>query len=110
MTRLDTDPPPATQVAAAHNGFWRPRWRGEAPLRTLFWRDTLAVGTVINLLLGFAALMLAAQGGDLRAVLAVHLAPVPYNLFLALAVWRHPQARAWHRVVGAVWAGVMVVV
>ena len=109
MTRPDAGPPPDASAASTDSGFWRGRWRGEAPLRTLLWRDMLAVGTVINLLFGFAALMLAAQGGDIRAVLAVHLAPVPYNLFLAVAVWRSPQARAWHRTLAVVWAAVMLV-
>lgn len=110
MTRPESGVSPAATEAAADSGFWRSRWRGQAPLRTLLWRDLLAVGTVINLLLGFAALMLAAKGVDLRTVLAVHLSPVPYNLFLAMAVWRHPQGRAWQRLLAVLWALLMVVI
>jgi hypothetical protein len=108
MTHPDPDSPLGAPEAAKASGFWRSRWRSEAPLRTLLWRDMLAVGTVINLLLGFAALMLAAKGSDMRTVLGVHLSAVPYNLFLARAVWRSAQARAWHRTTAVVWVAVMV--
>jgi hypothetical protein len=45
-------------------GFIGSRWRGEASAAVLYWRDILAVGSIINLFTGFAALMLAAQGVD----------------------------------------------
>lgn len=79
-------------------GFLGPRWRGETSLATLYWRDMLGVGSFINLFTGFSALMLAAQGVDLRLVAGVHLAMVPYNVFLVLALWRTPrctQVMAW---------------
>jgi hypothetical protein len=79
-------------------GFIGRRWRGEVPLAVLYWRDMLAVGSFINLLTGFAALMLAARGVDLRLAAVVHFAIVPYNAFLVAALWRTPgrtKAMAW---------------
>jgi len=78
------------------------RWRGEAPLSQLFWRDMLVVGSVINLFTGFMALMIAAQGGELWVAATVHFATLPYNVFLVLAVWRTPgrsTVMAWSSLV-----------
>lgn len=86
------------------------RWRGETPLSTLFWRDMLAIGTLLNLLLSFVALMVAALGGDIRLAAALHFAPTPYNLFLCLAVWRSPRRSPAHAMAALVWMGVVTVV
>ena len=47
----------------AAQGFIARRWRGDVPLRTVFWRDMLGVGTAVNVLFTFAALIAATQGG-----------------------------------------------
>ncbi len=88
-------------------GFWRSRWRGQAPLGTLYGRDMLVVGSFINLLTGFAALMLVAQGGKLWLAAVVHFACVPYNAFLVLALWRTPRCSQLMRWTSLVWLGVM---
>ena len=75
-------------------GYFARRWQGEVALPALFWRDMLGVGTALNLLASFAALMAAAMGLDARLAVALHFAPVPVNVFVALAVWRSPQRRA----------------
>ena len=53
-------------LASGH--FFSHRWHGQVPVRLLFWRDMLVMGTAINLLATFGALMLAAtlayQRGD----------------------------------------------
>jgi hypothetical protein len=67
------------------------RWQGRVPLAVLFWRDMLVVGSSINLAAGFVVLMLIAQGVSLGLAVALHFLLLPYNLFLALAVWRSPQ-------------------
>lgn len=90
-------------------GFFARRWRGHVELSTLLWRDALGAGTAINLLASFAALMLVAQGGDTRHAVVLHLAPVPYSAFLAIAVWRSPQRLPWHGAVAAAWFAVMIV-
>jgi hypothetical protein len=58
-------------------GFLGRRWRGEAPLSRLYWRDMLIVGSFINLFTGFIALMVAAQGGELWVAATVHFATLP---------------------------------
>ncbi|RWK05993.1 hypothetical protein [Mesorhizobium sp.] len=69
-------------------GFFRSRWQGRVPLDRLFWRDMLLAGTVINIASSALALLLLGLKLPLWLVLAVHFLPVPYNIFLALAVWR----------------------
>ena len=69
-------------------GFFQSRWRGEAPLDRLFWRDMLLVATLISIASSAVALMLLGLKLPLWLVLGVHFLPVPYNIFLTLAVWR----------------------
>lgn len=68
--------------------FFRSRWLGGVPLDRLFWRDMVVVGTAINVASSVAALILLGLKLPLALVLAVHFAPVPYNVFLTFAVWR----------------------
>ena len=69
-------------------GFFRTRWMGETPLDRLFWRDMLLVGTAISVASSALALVLLGLKLPLWLVLAVHFLPVPYNIFLTIAVWR----------------------
>ncbi|AZO27380.1 MULTISPECIES: hypothetical protein [Mesorhizobium] len=69
-------------------GFFRSRWQGKQPLDRLFWRDMVLVGTAINIASSGLALTLLGLKLPLWLVLTVHLLPVPYNIFVALAVWR----------------------
>ena len=69
-------------------GFFLRRWRGQVAWQRLFWRDMLAVGTVLNLAVSFGALALLALGAPGTVAVALHFAPLPYNLFLFLALWR----------------------
>ncbi|TIO09827.1 hypothetical protein [Mesorhizobium sp.] len=95
-------------------GFFRSRWRGTAPLDRLFWRDLVLVGTAINIALSVLALILLGLKLPLALVLAVHLAPVPYNFFLTFAVWRtaekFPSVKASLMTLGAVLWLILVVV
>jgi hypothetical protein len=72
--------------------FFASRWRGEAPLDRLFWRDMVLFGTLLNLATTAAALVLLELKFPLPVVLAVHLSPLPYNIFLLAAVWRTADA------------------
>ena len=78
-------------------------------LRTVFWRDMLGVGSGVNLLASFVALMAASQDVDMRVVIALHFAPLPYNLFLFTVVWRAPDRTVSMGAVAAVWLAVMTV-
>ena len=90
-------------------GFIASRWRGEASAAVLYWRDMLAVGSIINLFTGFAALMLAAQGIHLLIAAGVHLAALPYNVFLVVALWRTPQRTQVMAWTSLIWLGVVTV-
>jgi len=68
--------------------FFARRWRGEVPMRTVLLRDMLLVGSAVNLLATFAALLFASQGAPLWAAAGLHFAPLPYNIFLFAAVGR----------------------
>lgn len=72
-------------------------------MRTVFWRDMLAVGTAVNVLATFIALMAASQGVPGWAAVAIHLAPMPYNLFLCVAVGRARPASRPAKTVAMVW-------
>jgi hypothetical protein len=73
-------------------GFFAARWRGDVPLDRLFWRDMVVVGSLINLAATAAALLLLDVKVPLATALAVHLVPLPYNIFLLLSVWRTADA------------------
>lgn len=73
---------------APMKSFLLSRWRGEAQLETVFLRDMLLVGTVVTVAALAAAHGLPAAGVPPGlAALAVFL-PLPWNIFLYLAVWR----------------------
>lgn len=86
------------------------RWRGEVGPRTLFWRDMLGVGTVLNLLASFLSLVLASQGAPPWLSVATHFAPLPYNAFLFAALIRSTPGGRTVRLAAGVWLVVMVVV
>jgi hypothetical protein len=69
--------------------FFASRWRGEAPLDRLFWRDMLLFGTLLNLLTTAVAIVLLGLKAPMVAVLGVHFLPLPYNIFLFASVWRN---------------------
>ena len=90
-------------------GFISSRWRGEASAAVVYWRDILGVGSLLNLLTSFGALMLAAQGVDFLIAAAVHFILLPYNVFLVVALWRTPrrtQIMAW---TSLIWLGAVTV-
>lgn len=91
-------------------GFFAGRWQGRVALPVLFWRDMLMVGSGINLVAGFVVLMLLAQGVSLGLAIALHVLPLPYNLFLAMAVWRSPQASMLTTSAAALWLVLFTVV
>lgn len=97
-------------MPAWRDNFLARRWRGDVSLRVLFWRDMLAVGTVVNLFASFGALGAAAAGAPMAWAVALHFAPMPYNVFLFAALWRRP-GRPWAMAAVAVgWLALMTVV
>ncbi len=92
------------------SGFFESRWRGEANPRVLLWRDAIYIGTLINLAAGFTGMMMLIQGVAPLWALAVHLAPVPYNGFLLLSVWRSKQCTPTASTIATVWFVVMLII
>lgn len=99
-----------TARAPTAQGFWGRRWHGQVGWRVLFWRDMLAIGSLINLCTGFAALMLISQGQPMAWALAVHFSPVPYNAFLLASLWRTPGRPNRVKFAGCAWFAAMLVV
>jgi len=95
---------------AGPGGYFARRWRGEVVWPTLFWRDMIGVGTLLNVAASFGALMLVALGSPGAAAVALHFAPLPYNIFLFVALWRLARRPALVVVAAAAWLAVMTVV
>ena len=83
--------------------FFARRWRGEVPMATLLWRDMFVVGSVVNAVATFSALIAATQGVALWIAAAMHFAPVPYNVFLFAAVGRSPERTPLVMAAAGVW-------
>ena len=82
----DGDAPSGQRSGMA--GFFASRWRGEARLGTIVWRDMVFIGTILNLAVALLSLLVLGLKGPLWLGLALYFAPVPYNLFLLIAAWR----------------------
>jgi hypothetical protein len=90
--------------------FFSRRWHGQVPLAVLLWRDMLGVGTVVNLAATILALVVLVQDGPDVLALALHLLPLPYNVFLCAALWRMPDRDSFATFIAAAWLGIMTVV
>ena len=90
--------------------FFRSRWRGEVPLSRVLWRDTLLVGTLLNLASLVVTFVLLKNGAPTALVALVHFSLLPYNLFLVAAVWRVAQRRVWPRFGSLLWLGAATMV
>ena len=102
---------PTTPVSPGQlTGFFVSRSRGEVPMRTVLWRDMLAVGTAVNILATFVALIVASQSGPTWVAAGIHFSPLPYNLFLLVAVARASPGSRVAMVVASAWLCVMTVV
>ncbi len=86
------------------------RWHGEVGAAHLWWRDMLAIGTVVNLAVSGAALMAYAQGAGVAWALAIHLATLPFNAFMWLCLWRRAERTPLQLVLASVWFAAMFLV
>lgn len=83
------EPPPTPPVPpGAVTGYFSARWTGRIPVATLFWRDMVVVGTTVNIAATLTAVLLLALEAPAVLAVAVHFAPVPWNVFLFASVWR----------------------
>lgn len=96
-------------VTYADNFFSR-RWRGQVPLTVLLWRDMLGVGTVINMTATLLALAVIVQDAPDWLAVALHLLPLPYNVFLCAALWRRPDRDPLASLIAGGWLVAMTLV
>ncbi|MBM3583407.1 MAG: hypothetical protein FJX36_02985 [Alphaproteobacteria bacterium] len=68
-------------------------WGGAMPLPVAFWRHAVVYGFIVNLMATLAMLVLIAMNAPGWLALAVHLAPLPYNVLFVVGVWR--SAARW---------------
>ncbi|QIB64358.1 hypothetical protein [Kineobactrum salinum] len=87
--------------------FFASRWRGQVPLRVMLWRDMLGTGTLINLVMTFLALIAIVLDAHIGLAVALHFAPLPYNIFLFAAIWRAPRLNAFTATISAGWLAAM---
>jgi hypothetical protein len=63
-------------------------WHGEEPLARAFWEYAMLYGTLLNAATTVATFAALAANLPVLIALALHLLPVPYNVFVVIAVWR----------------------
>jgi hypothetical protein len=90
--------------------FFRSRWHGQVPLKVLLWRDMVWVGTLINVAASFLALAALALGAHTGLAVAIHFAPLPYNVFLVAAVLRLQDTSTFTTIIAVVWFLVVLVI
>lgn len=73
--------------------FLRERWAGKVPMSRMFWRDIMLYATVLNVASAMAGLLLFTSDLPAWVGLAVFMLPLPYNIFLVMAVWRKAGRR-----------------
>lgn len=113
---MDEHDPTATAAPPARIAdYFRARWNGALPLATLFWRDMLVVGTIVNVASTLLAVLLLALDVPAPVAVAVHFSPVPWNIFLFASLWRATarlgpaSALAW-QAAGTAWLLVATIV
>lgn len=93
--------------------FFADRMACRAPLKTLFWRDMIAIGTALNLAFLALAITLAGSGWPGWSAFLVFLIPLPYNVFIWHCVWKKTQpldtwSRLTVRTLATGWLAVVV--
>ncbi|HEX9771309.1 MAG TPA: hypothetical protein VGA50_19205 [Kiloniellales bacterium] len=63
-------------------------WKGAVPLRQAFWWYAVAYGLVVNLMTSLVFLALLVNDASPISLIVAFLSPVPFNLFVVVAVWR----------------------
>jgi hypothetical protein len=94
---------PGPDSTTRRRGYFARRWHGDVPVAVLLWRDMLALGTLLNMAVTFAALFMLAQGVHLSIAAAVHFSPTPYNAFLVAAIWRSPRRTSVTAAIAIAW-------
>ena len=85
------------------------RWLGQVPLSHVLWRDMLLLGSLVNLLMTFIALIIASQIGAGVAAAVVHFAALPLNVWLWIVVARSTARTPIVMALASIWFVVMLV-
>lgn len=94
----------------ALQGYWSARWHGAYPAGRLLWWDMVCVGTLLNLGVSVVALISVALGAPLGLGVVIHFLPLPYNMFLCLSLWRHPDAGAGKHGLALAWLALVTLI
>jgi hypothetical protein len=86
------------------------RWQGQVPVATLFWRDMLGIGTLVNLTTTVLGLTLIINGIHAGFAVALHFLPLPFNIFLLAALNRAPDRNTLIMAIAVGWFGVMMLI
>ena len=63
-------------------------WAGEISLRQAFWTYAVFGGLLVNLITHLLLLILIVRDASMVFVAFAFALPIPYNVFVAVAVWR----------------------
>jgi hypothetical protein len=77
----------------------RTLWGGDVPLNEAFWSYAVWYGVLLNFTVSVLFMFLLAADAGAPLLLPVFLLPIPYNVFVIVAVWRsadrYPGPRKW---------------
>lgn len=92
-------------------------WRGDLPLAYVVWRHAVAYALVVNLAFDIPFYALIINQASALWIILAFLAPVPYNIFVIVAVWRsaanYPGEQKWAdlaRVGSLLWIVLLIIV
>lgn len=63
-------------------------WTGEFSLGRVFWHYAVGYGLLINLVTDLPFYVLLLNDANMALVVLAFASPVPYNIFVVVAVWR----------------------
>jgi len=63
-------------------------WDGKVPFKQAFWEWAIAYGLLVNLVTSALFFGLIVFEASLLWLIVAFILPVPFNLFVAVAVWR----------------------
>ena len=74
-------------------------WAGELPLKRTFWDYAVLYGLSLNLVTHLVFFTLLVNDANTALVALAFALPIPYNLFVVVAVWRsaerYPGPKKW---------------
>ena len=74
-------------------------WEGRCPLEETFWWYGVAYGFLLNFFTSLLFFLLLVNDANMAWVALAFAIPIPYNLFVVVAVWRsagrYPGPQKW---------------